>query len=126
LFDDGKTTKRIRGTTPGLDEAARSMRGNMTPAESRLWENLRSRRLGGAKFRAQHPLGRFIVDFCCPSSRLIIEIDGGVHRLSGARDRERTEVLESFGYRVLRFSNDQVLQHTDDVVLTIAEALLQR
>ena len=102
------------------------MRGNMTPAESRLWENLRSRRLGGAKFRAQHPLGRFIVDFCCPSARLIVEVDGDSHRASGARDRERTEVLEAFGYRVLRFRNEEVLQHIEDVILAIADALVRQ
>ena len=118
-----KTTPRIRGTTPEIDEAARAMRRSMTEAEAALWEELRSRRLGGFKFRAQHPVGAFVLDFCCPSRRLVVEVDGGSHRERAERDREWTEILNAHGYRVVRFRNEEVLSDIDAVVAVIAEFL---
>lgn len=68
-------TKRIRGTTPDI-VAARRLRQNLTPAEKSLWQALKNRQLNGLKFRCQHPVGLFIVDFYCPQCRLVIELDG--------------------------------------------------
>jgi len=71
-----KDSPRIRGTTLQIQQAARHLRQNLTPAEAKLWSVLQKRQKNGLKFRCQHPLGRFIVDFYCPTYKLIIEIDG--------------------------------------------------
>lgn len=74
-----KDSNRIRGTTKEIEEAARLLRQQLTPAEAKLWEALRGHQLKGLKFRCQHPIGRFIVDFYCPSLKLVIEVDGSIH-----------------------------------------------
>ncbi|MBX3694293.1 MAG: endonuclease domain-containing protein [Steroidobacteraceae bacterium] len=109
---------------PRLD-FARALRRNATRAERRLWRHLRCRGLANARFRRQHPIGRYVVDFICLEHRLIIEVDGGQH--DGAsyrqRDAERTAQLESQGFRVIRFWNHDVLFRTDAVLARIAAAL---
>ena len=79
--------------------AARDLRKQSTPAESALWERLRSRRLYGLKFRRQQPLGRFIVDFFCPAANLIVEVDGPIHLDQQEKDQERQREIEAAGYR---------------------------
>jgi very-short-patch-repair endonuclease len=118
-----KTLPRIRGTSRAIQEQARKLRKEMTPAEQVLWKNLRGRRLEGLKFRRQHPLGRFIVDFYCAEHRLVIELDGGIHQDQQEYDQARTEVLQDYGYRVLRFPNEAVLQRLDDVLQTITSTV---
>jgi len=105
-----KTTPRIRGTTPEIEAAARRLRRNMTPAERKLWQALRGKKLAGMKFRAQHPVGRFILDFYCPARRLAIEVDGGVHDETLDYDEVRDEVLREYGYRVIRFRNEEIME----------------
>ncbi|MFS8861556.1 endonuclease domain-containing protein [Synechococcus sp. H55.6] len=102
---------------------ARQLRREATTAEGLLWEFLRDRRLLGRKFRRQHPIGQFIADFFCDDARLIIEIDGGVHRepTQQERDRLREEILRKHGFAVLRFTNDQVLDQTEQVLREIAD-----
>ena len=116
-------SKRIRGTTPEIEAAARWLRKNMTTAEQQLWIVLKDRQLDGFKFRAQHPVGRFIVDFYCPAYRLIIEIDGAVHHTQIDYDIARTEQLESYGYTVLRFTNHEVINHLSDVLHSIHQTI---
>ena len=116
-------SKRIRGTTPEIEAAARWLRKNMTPAEQKLWAVLKDRQLDGFKFRAQHPVGRFIVDFYCPACRLMIEVDGSAHYSQADYDTARTEQLESHGYKVLRFTNDEVINHLSDVLTTIYQTI---
>lgn len=101
---------------------ARQLRREATTAESLLWELLRDRRLLGRKFRRQHPIGQFIADFFCDDARLIIEIDGAVHRepTQQKRDRLREEILREHGFAILRFTNDQILDHTEQVLQEIA------
>lgn len=111
-----KDSPRIRGTTQPIEQAARCLRHQLTPAEARLWKALQNRQLAGLKFRCQHPVGRFIVDFYCPSCKLVIELDGGIHSKQSAYDEARTEQLQSFGYRVLRFSNEAVLSNLDTIL----------
>jgi very-short-patch-repair endonuclease len=94
----------------------------MTPAEQILWKRLRDRRLSGLKFRRQHPLGTYIVDFYCPAQRLAVEIDGGVHQSQVEDDLERTCYLESQGYQVIRFQNSQVEGDIDCVLASILQA----
>ena len=104
---------------------ARRLRRESTDAERKLWSRLRAQQLG-CKFRRQVPIDRFIADFVCIEAKLVIEVDGGQHNIDVARDLERTAVLESAGYLVLRFWNNEVLQNTDGVVERIVETLAAR
>ena len=108
-------------TSSELRMRARELRKQTTPAEKILWEQLRDRRLLGLKFRRQHPLGTYIVDFYCPAQRLVVEIDGEIHRYQGVNDQLRTDQLEEKGYKVIRFWNYEVEQHLDTVLDTIVE-----
>ena len=103
-----------------VNHRARALRRDMTDAERRLWAALRHRRLRHLKFRRQHPLGPFIVDFACIEHRLIVEADGGPHADSDD-DARRTALLESRGWRVLRFWNNDILANPEGV----QEAILQ-
>jgi very-short-patch-repair endonuclease len=94
---------------------ARRMRKNPTPAEAKLWRVLRGKQLG-VKFRRQQPIDRHIVDFCCFTCDLIVEVDGDVHAFQVEQDRHRQAELEALGYTVLRFTNEQVLKEFDAVV----------
>lgn len=117
-----KDYPRIRGTTPRIEQAARQLRQHLTPAEAQLWSTLNCRQLAGLKFRCQHPVGRFIVDFYCPSCKLVIEVDGDIHLQQEASDEARTEKLRSFGYQVLRFTNEDVLSDLQTVLARILQA----
>ena len=109
--------------TPLLKKFSKEMRHAPTDAEGRMWYFLRNRRLGGYKFRRQHAVGRFIVDFLCIESRLIIELDGGQHAARPEPDRKRAHFLEQRGLQVLRFFNDEVLKHGEKVLEAIWWAL---
>ncbi|MEM7035149.1 MAG: endonuclease domain-containing protein [Chloroflexota bacterium] len=113
--------KRIR-TTQNIQKQAQALRKTMTPAEQTLWEYLRGKQIEGLKFRRQHPLGPFIVDFYCAACRLVVEVDGGIHDDQQEADAARTEQLEAYGYRVIRFRNEAVLGNTDDVLAQIMDA----
>ncbi len=106
-------------------EIARKLRRRSTEAERLLWRHLRNRSLDDIKFRRQHPLGRYIVDFVSLEKRLIVELDGGQHaQLSIARDdRKRQQQLEEMGFRVLRFWDNDVLTNIEGVVEVIRNAL---
>jgi very-short-patch-repair endonuclease len=109
----------------GAAARARNLRRDMTEAEKRLWQILRSRQTEGYRFRRQVPIGRFIVDFVCHQARLIVEIDGGQHDPSSEREAGRTRFLQGEGYRVLRFWNNEVLDNPEGVRAAIAENLQQ-
>ena len=104
---------------------ARHLRRRQTDAERRLWHHLRTRRLGGHKFRRQHTIGKYIVDFYCEDARLVIELDGGGHNepQQKAYDKRRTSTLEQLGLTVLRFWNHELLLNTEQVLEVILEAL---
>ncbi len=104
---------------------ARKLRRAQTDAERALWFQLRDRRLNGLKFRRQMPIKSYVVDFCCESARLIIELDGGQHDVRSACDAKRTADLEAYGYLVLRFWNNDVLNNLNGVVETIATTASQ-
>ena len=99
---------------------ARRLRRDQTGAERKLWFRLRDRRLDGLEFRRQVPIDRYVVDFCCESARLIVELDGGQRAERSAEDAARTAALEARGYLVLRFWNNEVLQNMDGVLEVIA------
>jgi len=98
-----RASRQARPRSPaGVKGAARQMRKEPTRSESILWSALRNRRLASRRFRRQHPVGRFILDFYCHEERLAVEIDGSVHQGTSAADRERQLILESMGIRFLR------------------------
>ena len=104
-----------------LTSRSRALRRNSTDAERKLWNVLRNRQLNGFKFRKQVEIDAYIVDFLCPALRLVIEVDGGQH--TPERDARRTAFLESQGFRVIRFWNNDVLENLDGVWTRIEEAL---
>jgi len=106
-----------------LLEFARNLRKQQTDAESRMWFLLRDRRLADKKFRRQHPIPPYIVDFYCHEANLVVEIDGGQHAENRRRDEKRTEFLRKKGLRVIRFWNNEVLQQTESVLQVIWDAL---
>ena len=103
-----------------LKERARSMRHEPTPAEAKMWQLLRGNQLG-VKFRRQHSINRYIVDFVCLSHKLVVELDGAGHLESDQAnyDQGRTAYLTELGYRVLRFTNEQALTLPRRVLATI-------
>ena len=108
-----------------MHSLARQLRKNQTPAEVLLWSTLRSRQLSEYKFRRQHPVGNYILDFYCSEAELAIEIDGGQHadEKECQRDNERTAILNDLGIQVVRFWNHEVLENLDYVVDVIDEKL---
>ena len=96
------------------------MRHAPTRAEEMLWQALRGRRLAGLRFRRQHAIGQFIVDFCCSERRLVVEVDGGVHEGHRGYDEARDQTLSALGFRVLRFNSEEMLYTLDRVLETIA------
>jgi very-short-patch-repair endonuclease len=107
-----------------LKPEARRMRHAPTPSEELLWQRLRNRQLLELKFRRQHPVGRFIVDFYCAEAKLVIEVDGAVHKQSVEEDAIRQRFLEELELRVLRFTNSEVDGSIESVLQTIKEAVL--
>ncbi|MNT10458.1 hypothetical protein D3C72_1452890 [compost metagenome] len=104
--------------TPPRTDRARTLRQSSGHAEERAWSALRSGQIDGHKFRRQHPIGPYFVDFACDRLRLIIEIDGGVHQLDEVmeRDRQRQQALEALGWTVIRMSNDQIFSAPEDLI----------
>ncbi|TJY38178.1 endonuclease domain-containing protein [Pontimicrobium aquaticum] len=101
-----------------LEERRKELRKNLTPAEATLWKSLQRKQLKGRKFRRQHSIQNFIVDFYCASEGLIVELDGAVH-LDFAQqnyDLERTEILENLGLKVIRFENRLIFEHLSEVL----------
>jgi very-short-patch-repair endonuclease len=105
-----------------LRERAKSMRSQPTPAEHRLWQILRAKRLAGFKFKRQLPIDHYIVDFACPAQRLIVEVDGGQHSQS-ASDNLRDSYLHAQGFRVLRIWNNEIFENEEGVLTSILDAL---
>jgi very-short-patch-repair endonuclease len=110
-------------STPKIQHRAGELRHNQTPAEAKLWSRLRAHQLNGVQFRRQHAIGNYIVDFCAPGQKLIIEVDGGQHLEQEEYDNERIAFFESKGYRVLRFWNKDVLREIESVLGAIVEAV---
>jgi very-short-patch-repair endonuclease len=106
-------------------ERARAMRAELTSAEEKLWSMLRGRRYRGAKFRRQHAIGPYVVDFACVSLQLVIEVDGASHRDAeqAAFDAKRTADLERWGWRVARIPNDHVFAGGDGLYDFLDRAL---
>jgi very-short-patch-repair endonuclease len=108
-----------------LRDRARRLRRDQTDAERRLWMHPRRHQLG-VQFRRQHPIGPYIVDFCCVERMLIVELDGGQHGDQRARDEARTQWLTGRGFRVLRFSDREALMETEAVLTDNRNLVLSR
>ena len=105
----------------------RILRKAMPSAESVLWKKIRNRRLNGIKFRRQHSIGKYIVDFFCPEAMVAIEIDGGSHTATESaeiKDKKRQDYIELLGIKVLRYDNLAVYKNLDDVLNDISENIL--
>ena len=112
-----------RRSTPKILHQAGELRKQTTPAEKKLWAYLRLMREDGIRFRRQYAIGTYITDFCAPRKKIIIELDGSQHLDQEEYDDERTKYLESQGYKVIRFWNNQVMKDIDDVMKEILFAL---
>ena len=110
-------------TTPKGYERARQLRKELTPAEQKLWAYLRGNKLNGVKFRRQHAIGNYIVDFCSIKAKLIIELDGSQHLEQDKYDVERTRYVNAQGYKVIRFCNNQVMNDISGVIRAIEIAI---
>jgi len=115
------------GASIEIFNRATVLRKNMTEAEMLLWNKLNNKQLMGLKFRRQHPINQFIVDFYCHKLKLIIEIDGEIHLKEevAERDKSRQYMLNKFGLEVIRFKNDEVIGSCESVVLKLKQKLIQ-
>jgi very-short-patch-repair endonuclease len=114
--------KRVRGASRELRMLAKEMRKNPTEDEAELWQYLRGwKRMH--KFRRQHPIGQFILDFYCPEKRLAVEVDGPIHEQQREQDAARDAFLAAHGIRVLRVSNAEVTSQMEATLKRIREAL---
>jgi very-short-patch-repair endonuclease len=109
---------------PKSYETARHLRKLPTPAEKKLWMALRGNKLKGLHFRRQHAIGKYIIDFICVKRKLAIELDGTQHLEQSDYDIQRTAYLESQGYKVIRFWNDQIMNDIEGVIRSIEAALI--
>jgi len=110
--------------TDTAKKAAKRLRGQPTDAESRLWYRLRRKQIDGHRFRRQSPVGPYVVDFLCAEAKLVVEVDGGQHTWRADDDAKRTAWLESQGYRVIRFWNNEISDNIEGVLETIVRAAL--
>lgn len=102
-----------------LTQTAKELCRNSTDAEQLLWKLLKAKRLDGSKFRRQEQIGRFIVDFVCYERKVMVEADGGHHALEKEKDEERTAWLNSLGFTMLRFWNNEILSDIEAVLEVI-------
>jgi very-short-patch-repair endonuclease len=110
--------KQKLNNLPKLKTFRKDLRNNLTPAEAKLWQVLQNKNLDGRKFRRQHSVGKYILDFYCPAEKLAVELDGEIHFTDAARafDRERRIYSEDCGIRVLRFENKLVFEDLEWVL----------
>jgi len=106
------------GATPEIFDRAQQFRKEMTGTETKLWQELRNHKFEGLKFRRQHPIGRFIVDFYCHEKRLVVEVDGTIHDLTEVKERDegREEELKNFGLTIIRFTNGEIEYDIENVL----------
>jgi very-short-patch-repair endonuclease len=122
MTEDERGWKTTPQVWEQLKPIARQHRHNPTPVEDALWQELRGAKLKGLRFRRQHAVGPFIVDFYCNAAKLVIVVDGPIHETTIKDDANRQAFLESTGLRVLRFTNDEVLGTLPTVLKAIQSA----
>jgi len=111
-----------------LNILARQLRKNQTPQEQKLWNLLRNNRFHNLKFRRQYPVGKYIADFVCKEKKIIIEIDGGQHNMENniSNDNTRTEFLETKGYKVIRFWNNEIDTNIEGVWVKLEKVIFDK
>jgi very-short-patch-repair endonuclease len=111
--------------SPEILKRANILRKEMTEAEKILWEQINKNQIKGYRFRAQHPIGKFIVDFYCHKALLVIELDGKIHlkKMIAERDNGREIEIKKLGIRVLRFTNDDIFRNIEKVLNTISNSV---
>jgi very-short-patch-repair endonuclease len=113
------------GATPLTLKKAKLLRKNTTKTEALLWEKLKEKQILGLRFRRQHPVNIYIVDFYCHSAKLVIELDGGIHKFQREYDLDRTKDLEMYGLKVVRFFNSEIENDIEKVISKIKKKILQ-
>lgn len=108
------------GASPAIFERASQLRRNMTSSEELLWNKLKGKQVLGLRFRRQHPISKYIVDFYCHAAKLVVELDGKIHLAKKESDRERTKEIENLGLCIIRFRNEEVEKSVDEVIVKIA------
>jgi len=116
-------SKHTHGADLNIKSKAKSLRKRLTVQEEKLWKMIKNRQLQGKHFRKQHPYGIYILDFYCFEASLAIEVDGEIHISREEYDNERTEYLESTGLKIIRFTNEDIEQRIDRVLLIISQYL---
>jgi very-short-patch-repair endonuclease len=113
------------GATQDTLEKAKLLRKSETNAEKLLWERLKSKKFYGYKYRRQHPISQFMVDFCCHELKLVIEVDGEIHNKPEKKeyDENRTAELEKYELKILRFTNNEIENDIEQVLHSIANVL---
>jgi very-short-patch-repair endonuclease len=108
-----------------LTQWRKALRKNLSKAEAIMWNHLSRRQMSGYKFRRQHSVDQYVLDFYCPELKLAIEIDGDSHFMPGAQEQDKTrqEHIEAFGIRFLRFTNEDVCKNVDGVCQTVYNAV---
>ena len=116
------------GAKPIIFERAKELRKNMTISEKKLWDELNTNKIKGYRFKAQHPIYKFIADFYCHKAKLIIEVDGSIHEIEDVKERDegRASEIEKFEIKILRFTNYQVLNNIKDVLDEIEDNLITK
>ena len=117
---------QIIDTPEYVKDLAREQRLKLTQSEQLLWSGLRNKQLHGYRFRCQHPIHRYILDFYCHKAMLAIEIDGDIHKYQKSYDNYRDDFIASIGITTLRFSDKEVLNEIDDVIDQIGCILLKQ
>ena len=112
----------FHGAKPIIFERAKLLRENMTQAEKMLWNRINKSQLG-VRFKAQHPIDIFIADFYCHTHKLVVELDGEIHNSQADYDDGRTAEMERYGIKVIRFTNEEVLNNIENVITKIKEEL---
>ena len=113
------------GAKSNIFEKAKALRNNMTAGEQKLWDELKVNKIKGYRFKAQHPISKYIADFYCHKAKLVIEIDGNIHDNENIKERDegRTFEIENFGLKVIRFNNNHVLNNIEEVINEIKNNL---
>jgi|SRR5690625_317263 len=124
-YEEQHNESMFKGAPASSFSKAEELRKKMTEAEEKLWQELKGNKFFGLKFRRQHPVQLFITDFYCHKFKLVIEVDGGYHLdpEQQASDKERTKVLEELGLKVIRFTNEEVLEDIQGVLKEIEKHL---
>lgn len=120
--DRSSEIKMFYGASPAIFDRAKELRKHMTPTERILWSKISNKKLG-VKFRRQHPIKNYIVDFYCHTSKIVIEIDGKIHDYQKEYDSGRQAEIEQFGIKVLRFTNQEIYEDIPSVINKIKEAI---